>query len=83
MSDLSSNIVEGVIWTVNGFLVIAYYAADHIQTLALAVATILYAIELPSPKWRYPANPNPATAYNAWPRIVFQCWAGLLYCSSR
>ncbi len=43
MSDLSSNIVEGVIWTVNGFLVIAYYAADHIQTLALAVATILFA----------------------------------------
>ena len=43
MSDPLSNIVEGVIWTVNGFLVIAYYAADHIQTLALAVATILFA----------------------------------------
>ncbi len=43
MNDLFSNIAAGVIWTINGFLVIVYYAADHIQTIALAVATILFA----------------------------------------
>ena len=43
MTDLFSNIVAGVIWTINGFLVIVYYAADHIQTIALAVAAILFA----------------------------------------
>lgn len=43
MNDLFSNIAAGVISTINGFLVIVYYAADHIQTIALAVAAILFA----------------------------------------
>ena len=43
MSDLFSNIAAGVIWTINGFLVMVYSAANHIQTITLAVATILFA----------------------------------------
>jgi hypothetical protein len=43
VTDLISTIAAGVIWTINGFLVIVYYAAEHIQTIALAVATILFA----------------------------------------
>jgi len=43
VNEVLSNITAGVTWTINGFLVIVYYAADHIQTLALAVAAILFA----------------------------------------
>ncbi len=43
MNDFPVNISAGAIWTINGFLVIVYYAADHIQTLALSIATILFA----------------------------------------
>ena len=42
-----NDITAGVIWTINGFLVVAYYTAEHIQTLALAVATILFAAYTP------------------------------------
>jgi hypothetical protein len=43
VNDLFSNIAAGVIWTINGFLVMVYYALDHIQTIVLAIATILFA----------------------------------------
>lgn len=43
MNDVFSKLAAGAMWTINGFLVIVYYAADHIQTLALAVAAILFA----------------------------------------
>lgn len=43
MNELFSNIAAGVIWTLNGFLVIIYYAADHTQAIALTVAATLFA----------------------------------------
>ena len=44
MNDLISDITAGIIWTINGFLVIVYYAADRIETVLLAIATILFAV---------------------------------------
>ena len=38
-----NDILAGIIWTLNGFLVIVYYAANHTQTIVLAAATILFA----------------------------------------
>ena len=43
MTDLFSNIAAGVIWTINGFLVILYYTVGHIQTIVLAIAAIIFA----------------------------------------
>jgi hypothetical protein len=42
VTDIFSNLTAGALWTVNGFLVIVYYAAEHIQTLVLAAATLLF-----------------------------------------
>ena len=42
MNELFLNIAAGIVWTINGFLVIVYYAVEHIQTLALATATLLF-----------------------------------------
>ena len=44
MNELFSNASAGAMWTINGFLVIVYYAADRIETVLLAIATILFAI---------------------------------------
>ncbi len=38
-----NDILAGVIWTVNGFLVIVYYAVEHTQIIVLAIAAILFA----------------------------------------
>lgn len=43
MNNFFSNVVAGAMWTINGFLVVVYYGADHILTIVLAVATILFA----------------------------------------
>ncbi len=37
-----NNILEVALWTINGFLVIVYYAVEHIQPILLAVATIFF-----------------------------------------
>lgn len=37
-----NDILAGVIWTVNGFLVIVYYAVEHTQIIVLAIAAILF-----------------------------------------
>ncbi len=44
MNDLLADITAGVIWTINGFLAIAYYALDHLETVLLAAAALLFAI---------------------------------------
>jgi len=44
MNDLIADITAGIIWTINGFLVIVYYAADRVETVLLAIATILFAV---------------------------------------
>jgi hypothetical protein len=36
--------VTGIVWTINGFLVIVYYAADRAETILLAVTAISFAI---------------------------------------
>ncbi len=38
-----NDILSVLIWTINGFLVLVYYAVNHIQTIALAIASILFA----------------------------------------
>lgn len=38
-----TDIWAGTIWTINGFLVIIYYAVDHFQNIVLAIAIILFA----------------------------------------
>ena len=38
-----NDIFTGIIWTINGFLVIVYYAADHLEAIVLAIAVILFA----------------------------------------
>ena len=43
MNDLVADITAVSVWTINGFLVITYYAADHIQTVLLAISTLLFA----------------------------------------
>jgi len=43
MNDLVADITAVLVWTINGFLVLVYYAVDHIQTVLLAVAAILFA----------------------------------------
>ena len=42
-----NDIYAGVIWTINGLLVLGYYGADHILTLALAVAAPLFVASTP------------------------------------
>ncbi len=42
MNEFFLNILAGIIWTINGFLVIVYYAIEHIQTLVLATTTLLF-----------------------------------------
>ncbi len=44
MNDLLADITAVLVWTINGFLVLVYYAADQIQTVLLAVTAILFAI---------------------------------------
>ena len=44
MNELFLKIATRAMWTINGFLVIVYYAVEHIQTLALAVAAILFVV---------------------------------------
>jgi hypothetical protein len=39
-----NEILSGIIWTVNGFLVIVYYALNHTQTIVLAVTAILFTV---------------------------------------
>ena len=42
-----STIYEILIWIVNGFLLICYYAADHILTLSLVASASLFAARAP------------------------------------
>jgi hypothetical protein len=44
MNDLIADITVGIIWTINGFLVIVYYAVDRVETVLLAISTILFAV---------------------------------------
>ena len=44
MNELVANITAGIVWTINGFLVIVYYAVDRVEILLLAVAAILFAV---------------------------------------
>lgn len=43
MNDLVADITAVSVWTINGFLVLVYYALDHIQTVLLAASAILFA----------------------------------------
>lgn len=46
MNDLLADITAVSVWTLNGFLVLVYYAVDHIQTLLLAVSTLLFVLSI-------------------------------------
>jgi len=39
-----NDMLSVIIWTINGFLVIVYYAVEHTQTIVLAAAAILFAV---------------------------------------
>ncbi|CAG0955756.1 hypothetical protein ANAEL_00331 [Anaerolineales bacterium] len=44
MNDLVADITAVLVWTVNGFLVLVYYAVDHIQTVLLAISVLVFAV---------------------------------------
>jgi len=43
VNELVADIAAVAVWTVNGILVIVYYAAEHIQTVLLAISALLFA----------------------------------------
>jgi len=44
VNDLIADITAVTVWTINGFLVLVYYAVEHVQSLLLAVAVTLFAV---------------------------------------
>jgi hypothetical protein len=44
MNDLVADITAVLVWTINGFLVLVYYAVDHIQTILLAISALIFVV---------------------------------------
>lgn len=47
MNDLLLRVWTAIIWAVNGFLVLAYLAADNILVILLVISVVLFAIRTP------------------------------------